>query len=164
MKFIVIGPARYGKTTFARALAEARNTQFTDTSEPIVIVEEARQRRLGIDRADDTWDFTRDRPNRQHLVALGDAMKLLNPTIFVDYGFQRGEIVSGVRRKDELTAAMRKHLSAITIYIDRPGYPRDPADSFDIEPLPWMTVVSGDCVADLERAAKFLAKGRCWGV
>lgn len=149
-RFIIIGPARYGKTTFAEAFAKALGVRHMDTSTPLVEIETARIVALGI--KGETWDWERDRPNRAHLVATGDAMQRLSPTVFVDACFRRAAICSGVRRKTELDAACALYQPTV-IYVDRPGYPRDPEDNFDIEYEDWMVKVSATSVAGLQEAA-----------
>lgn len=151
MKFIVIGPARAGKTTVGAALARAFDTKATDTSEAVVAVEVERQDRLiqhlcdtfdltfdslrdSLREDPDLWDADRDRPARPLLVATGDALKKLGPTSLADYCFQQGDVCVGVRRKDELLAVCGKYPDARVLWVDRQGVFPDPKDNLDI---PW---------------------------
>ena len=134
MKFIIIGPAQAGKSTAGRMLAEILQTRATDTSEPITRVETARIDGMlppGPSVEDSPeWDHDRARPKRANLIATGDALKLLSPTILVDYCFRQGDICVGVRRKDELDAAKRKYPDAKVLWVQADNVVDD---NFDCE-------------------------------
>jgi hypothetical protein len=157
VKFLVIGKARHGKTTFARALSDEMGLGYMDTSTPLVQVETARIEALGIKK--ETWDWERDRPNRPHLVATGDALKLVAPTFWVDACYARCDVCSGVRRQEELKAVVEKY-NPVIFYVVRPGHPGDPNDNFDIFYDPWsMLLVAATSVADLRAAAERFSRG-----
>ena len=134
-KYIVIGPARAGKTTFAKILARFADTKATDTSEAIIAVETARLSHPfgGHDnwKMDvNMWDPVRQRPPRYNLIRMGDALKVLSLTLLADYCFDRGNVCSGIRKLSELEAVRAKYPEAVTIYIDGP---ETVSDSFDID-------------------------------
>lgn len=132
MRFIVIGHPRSGKSTVGGLLSSILDTEATDTSAPLVIVESARQDILpmfGGAVQPEEWDNERDRPARPNLIAIGDAMKLLSPTILVDYCFSRGDVCVGVRRHDELVAALEKYPDTILVWVVAADEERN--DNFD---------------------------------
>lgn len=120
-RFFVIGAARTGKSTMGRALADALGTKATDTSSGITLVECARQGALAAYDEDYShipdWDAERDRPKRALLIALGDAVKQIDPTIWIRYCFDRGDVCVGVRRRDELAWGRAAYPDARVIYI-----------------------------------------------
>lgn len=136
MRFIIIGPQGAGKSTFGAFLAEALGTQATDTSAWLVEVEKARQEALvsryllgssmpSVKPGEEdvalrpAWDHSRNRPSRELLVALGDAVNSQGPTFLVDRCFEKGNIAMGVRRKSELEAVKLRYPGVIVVYIDR---------------------------------------------
>ena len=171
MQFIIIGPARAGKSTVGAALAAAFETAATDTSAPLVDIETERQvlvaegkaKSMGADplhllhlmhTAGGMWDGSRNRPARTLLVALGDALKKgMGATALVDACFARGGVCVGVRRKDELLAACQKYPLARVLWVDRPGVTGEGDDNFDI-PLEWADYFYNN-KGDLEEVAAF---------
>lgn len=131
-KFAVIGPARAGKSTFATYLAEALGTKAVDTSEWLVQVESKRQEVLQ-ERFKSTtwlyepvldgyyksgWDPDRNRPARELLIALGDAVCALQPDFLIEQCLKKGDIIVGIRRQSEFD-----HLpdGVQVVWIDRTG-------------------------------------------
>lgn len=164
MRYVIVGPQGAGKSTFGGFLAEALGTKATDTSAWLVDVENARQKALWeryqitpwmgkaptdeqiaadiakgdlVERLDLVygWDDLRNRPCRELLVALGDAVNSVGPTFLVDRCFEQGNIAIGVRRKNELAAIKEKYPEVIVLYIDpslREGTERS-KDNFELE-------------------------------
>ena len=158
MKILVIGKARHGKTVFSSMLAEFLGCQYCDTSEALVMVETARQRRLGIDYAPMCWDDDRDRPDRAHLVATGDAVKAVSPTFWADLAWARARICTGVRTQGEYDALRMKY-NFMTVYEERLNYEdEDPKDNFDIEVQEGMLRVRSGSIEGLRTAARNVAR------
>lgn len=133
MRIFVIGEPRSGKSTVAGMIAKRLGTFSTDTSELIVEVEAARlEVKHGADfqTRDSLWDRDRDRPHREDLIATGDALKQISPTVLVDYCFSRGDVCAGVRKRVELKASLAKYPDSVVILVKRDGTTRD---SFDID-------------------------------
>lgn len=136
MRFIVVGPAQAGKTTFSLMLANHLGTRATDTSEAIVKIETERQRLMGeLPVGSSTvwelegWDHARNRPARKNLIALGDALKVVDQTILARYCFSLGDVCSGVRRTEELAAVLEAFPGTHVVMLDAPDIV---ADNFDI--------------------------------
>lgn len=159
MKFVVIGKARAGKSTFGAALGLALQTEATDTSAALVTIEQRRQELLGSLAPAAGYDSTRNRPSRPYLVALGDAIKVLDESLLAGLCFRRGDICVGVRRQTELDAVRKAFPEAKVIYVARDGIEEDAADNFDIkwEDADYFVDNSGS-VADMLRLAGFIAR------
>lgn len=175
MKFIIIGKQGAGKSTFGRFLADSLHTQSTDTSQWLIEVETARQqaladrynlsaavirfaeaRMLGTELQDNIhsgWDPERNRPIRELLVALGDAVNSVNPTFLVDRCFERGLVATGVRRKSELRAIRKKYPDALVVYIDREGGSQQKIDNFELEKSDANLVIRVNTLAESAAAA-----------
>lgn len=131
-RYAIIGPAQSGKSTFAGFLANELNTTFTDLSAWIVKVETIRQRRMAEQGYPDleSWDESRNRPRRELLIALGDAVCEIRPSFLIERAFEAAPIISGVRRIEEFTTLSK---DILTVYINRPDAPKI-KDTFNIPP------------------------------
>lgn len=146
MKYIVIGKQGAGKSTFGGHLAEELKTKATDTSAWLVEVETARQKalkeRYQIDGTLMTnarplgqvqsWDEARNRPCRELLVALGDAVNSVGNTFLVDRCFEKGDIAIGVRRKNELAEIKARYPDVVVILVDRNAGGEQAKDNFEL--------------------------------
>lgn len=148
MKFVIIGKQGAGKSTFGRAFAKAWGTEFHETSEWLVECETRRTAALkkrynlvshlvnqdtGIG-IENPWDTKRNRPCRELLVALGDAVNLLNPTFLPDRCFEKGDICAGTRRRSEFEALVKKYKDElVVIYIYGREGPDTNIDNFELE-------------------------------
>jgi hypothetical protein len=139
VKIVVIGEAQAGKSTFARHLAAMMDTEATDTSDAVVACEEARLKRLyHIPKAGSIpsthYDYERQRPRRDLLAAMGDALKdTFGLTLLADACFAKGDICIGVRGFQELAAVKQKYGDeCFVIVVKRAAGSGDPDDNFDI--------------------------------
>lgn len=162
-RFIIIGPPRSGKTTIGRAIAHRLGTVCTDTSDALVAVETERQRifkeylgktpctsGLAPENVARLWDDQRDRPVRPHLIALGDAMKIADPTILGRYCFERGDVCVGVRRQDELDALAAAYFDLVVIRVQTDMATE--ADNTNIRKTPQHTLTVWNPRQDTEQA------------
>lgn len=125
-RIIIVGPAQSGKSTIAKRVAQALDTEAVDTSEAIVALATDYLDRLCEIRGghwrmntDALYDVNRKRPHRDILIALGDALKTtFGPTILADYCFARGDICCGVRRQDELDAILDKYENVLVVGVE----------------------------------------------
>lgn len=168
MKFIVVGPAQSGKTTFSRMLARHLGTKATDTSEAIVKIETERQRLMGDMNPNAApfwqgWDHNRGRPLRQNLIALGDALKVVDQTILARYCFAQGDVCSGVRRREELAAVLAVYPDAHVVMLDAPDTTEDNFD-ITVADLPHATTILWNDKTALEALDGMAARvARAWG-
>ena len=80
-----------------------------------------------------------------------------DPTRLVRDSLRRGDIVVGLRSKDELLACKKQGLMTHTVWIERPGIPPDPTVTYD----------KGDCdhvVANDGDLPRFFEKIRQWAI
>lgn len=124
---VVIGPAKSGKTSFAEYLGRHLNQRVADTSQWLIDVETYRQKRIAEQRGIEYTGFEKDNA-RQELAALGDAVCFIQPSFLIEQALKRGDIVTGIRRLDELRSLSRNEI--LVVYVKRPGV--DVADNFDI--------------------------------
>lgn len=164
LRVLVIGAQDSGKSTYGQHLAKALGTECHDTSEWLVEIESFRQRvlmeRYGItpwmmkglppkpQNPDGTWDleegFTtvwgrddlRDRPARELLVALGDAVCTTNPGFLVERCWDKGPVCVGVRRKIEYNHVLEQYPNTWVFFVACQGSKPDPKDNFELWDVP----------------------------
>lgn len=150
IRVAIVGMPQSGKSTFGSYLAEYLGTKAVDTSEWLVEVETERQKALHGDDpksiclgcGKDTkagcdcpagvglrkgWDHQRDRPSRELLIALGDAVCKGRPSFLIDRALEGGNIVVGIRRVEEFESLPQ---DVYTVMVQRPGF--DKADNFSV--------------------------------
>lgn len=155
MKYAIIGYAQAGKTTFARYLAEATGLKYADSSDWVVRTETKRLHRLkelGVDISE-LWDNERDRPRRELLIALADAVCDEDPAFLIRQSYQSADIVAGFRRMEEFKHLRNTIGEVCVIFISRDDRP-DIQDNFDI-PL-WaadMKISNNGTKEDLKKLA-----------
>ena len=185
MKFIIIGRQGAGKSTFGAFLAEELGTKATDTSQWLVDVEKARQKalmeRYGItpwmargmppkpNNPDGTldlteefdmsygWDDVRNRPARELLVALGDAVNSVGNTFLVDRCFDKGDIAVGVRRRNELVEIRKAYHNVVVVFIDRDAGGEQAKDNFELTAEDANVIVRAKTIAGAKQCAAFVA-------
>jgi len=178
-EFAIVGPTESGKTTFGRYFAEFLGTEATDTSAVLVEVETKRQKVLCdryrletfLESPDDDsrivtqWDWDRGRPQRELLVAMGDAfVECLGMDFLAQRCLDRGRVVVGVRRRLELETLKAKRRALTTVWIERPGTQGATEDNLDIGAVDCDRILLNDgSLEDLRQLAKSLAEelGSC---
>lgn len=169
MNIVVTGPSGHGKTTFGKALAKHLNSKALNTSDWLTRVEKHRwceeHRLRGTDpaivnemrRRASMWNVERDRPHRIMLRALGDALAAEDPVILIRHVIQQGaRVVIGIRRAEELRAAIEADLIHYNIWIERAGVPDEP-DNLTVTREMADLVLEDMRLADLEKTAEDLA-------
>lgn len=165
--FVIIGKQGVGKSTFGKAFAKARGTEFHETSEWLVECETLRQKAMK-DRYDfentitvkvpqtdwhavkDGWDEERNRPARELLVALGDAVNTIDSTFLHDRCFEKGDICAGTRRKSEFEALFEKYGERLNVfYLSGREGPQVDVDNFELT-LDWIRGLMPDRVFVIE--------------
>lgn len=179
MKFIIIGRQGAGKSTFGAFLAEELGTKATDTSQWLVDVEIARQKalkeRYGIgswfisgpaaamsnaelsEKLTSGWDPERNRPARELLVALGDAVNSVGNTFLVDRCFDKGDIAVGVRRRNELVEIRKAYHNVVVVYVDRDAGGEQAKDNFELTTEDANVIVRARTIAGAKQCATFVA-------
>lgn len=185
-RYLIAGPQGSGKSTFGKMLAEALRTTSHDTSEWLIKCETLRQKALwnryqilpvmqqhGAEIAMPPeyegkikghyivnvkgWNEERDRPSRELLVALGDAVNELDRTFLVNWCFSQGRVCVGVRRKPELQAIRAAYppLNLVTIILSGRQGPEVETDNFELanEEFDWKVVNDGS-LEDLREQAQ----------
>ena len=158
MRFAIIGPAQSGKTSFAEELARVLRTSCANTSDWLVEVESARQDRY-VDLCDDDlydWDTNLNRPSRNSLIALGDAVCAQQKNFLIEQAFQRGDVITGIRRISEFETLSP---DVVTVYIHRPGF-GESQDNFSISPptLAKHVISNAGSLNDLMKMARELGE------
>lgn len=154
MRIAIIGKAQSGKTTFANFLSKYLDLKTSNTSDWLIEVEKLRRERLAsfLPEMSECSKFDKEQ-NRSWLMALGDAVCAIQPDFLIEQAFKRGDIITGIRRKEEYKFLDK---SVITIYIDRESLIRD---NFDIPKNEARYIILNNLTLEaLDVKAKDLAK------
>lgn len=154
MKIAIIGRAQSGKTTFANYLSKYLNLKSSNTSDWLIEVEKFRREKLAsiLPEMSECSKFDKEQ-NRSWLIALGDAVCHIQPDFLIEQAFKRGDIITGIRRKEEYKFLGK---DVITVYIDRS---QSIQDNFDIPKSEARYIILNNLTLEaLEIKAKDLAK------
>lgn len=154
MRIAIIGKAQSGKTTFANYLSKYLDLKTSNTSDWLISVEKLRREKLAylMPEMQECSKFSKDK-NRDWLIALGDAVCGLQPDFLIEQAFKRGDIITGIRRKEEYKFLDK---DVITIYIDRETTVKD---NFDIPKIEARYIILNNLTLEaLDVKAKDLAK------
>jgi len=132
MKILIIGPDRSGKTSVATMLADELGLQASETSDIIMMKLAEFYSRSAPDKDVKSWARTIHvckEEFRGELTALGDILTQVSPTYLVDEASKRGEIVVGLRRRQELfgyiNSVPERVRETILIRVSAPVYQAD---------------------------------------
>jgi hypothetical protein len=126
MKYLIIGEPRSGKTEFGNELAQAIGCEAMDTSTPLIerlaalkfaCMVNTFSRESWVDQIRVMKDFY-----RPTLVALGNMLCDLSPSVLLDECAAKADVIMGARRMKEVEAFLQRVAEPVEIVkIVRPG-------------------------------------------
>jgi hypothetical protein len=88
------------------------------------------------------WDERHN--NRQFWKDYCDWLRRDDPALLIKLALEAGNIVSGIRDKVEIQAAIRENMFDAVLWITRPGVPEDPTFTWGPQDFPGCHVINND--------------------
>lgn len=126
-KIALCGPGRSGKDECASWLSANTSLRFGRSTSQVIAPYVAE--RLGVSVAE---AFARRHEDRELWFAIGNELRLQDPTFLVRECLRDGEIVVGMRNQDEVIAARSQRLIDLFVWISR-DVPHDPTQTYGPE-------------------------------
>jgi len=121
------GPGRSGKDECAQWLAANTPLRFGRSTSQVIAPHVAERLGVSVPEA-----FARRHEDRQLWFSVGNELRLHDPTFLVRECLRDGEIVVGMRNRDEVIAARSRRLIDLFVWITR-DVPRDPTQAYGPE-------------------------------